>query len=403
MTGKLDFTRTQMVLTMKMTSFAYCLYDGTYDTKNVFGNLSQSNLNDKQRKIYLERRRYAIKTMPNILEYFGYVYCFASVLVGPSLEFTEYVHTIHSNHISIDAYGPLIGEYHNTELIRNDTRNDNPTKKELDDDNDYESGSIHRSYEIPSSLMTSLEFFFQGLFCLFVHLIISSKFPLKRVCDPTFLKSYNMMIRLVYTYIALFGERFKYYFVWKIAEGGCIMGGFGYDPYSKNVWIGAKNVNIIDFETATNMQSLSRAWNLKTQRWLERYTYLRSGKSLILTYTVSALWHGLYPGFYLFFLSVPLLTEIERLCRQKLNPYFMVKKDDGQIQYSSTYILLCWILTTLSLNYIAQMFSLQTWERGITVLNSYYHIPHILFITFYIILKYLPIPKSIDNISNKVD
>ena len=36
LSGIFDFTGTQMVLTMKLTSFAYNLYDGTYDRKNVF-------------------------------------------------------------------------------------------------------------------------------------------------------------------------------------------------------------------------------------------------------------------------------------------------------------------------------------------------------------------------------
>ncbi|KAK0358522.1 Lysophospholipid acyltransferase 1, partial [Friedmanniomyces endolithicus] len=36
MNEEFDFLRTQMVITMKLTSFAYNLYDGTYDYKKVF-------------------------------------------------------------------------------------------------------------------------------------------------------------------------------------------------------------------------------------------------------------------------------------------------------------------------------------------------------------------------------
>jgi MBOAT, membrane-bound O-acyltransferase family len=48
---------------------------------------------------------------------------------------------------------------------------------------------------------------------------------------------------------------------------------------------------------------------------LPRYTYLRSGRSLTATYFISAFWHGLYPGFFLFFMSIPLMTNIERLIK----------------------------------------------------------------------------------------
>lgn len=36
LSGVFDFTGTQMVLTMKLTSFAYNLFDGTVDAHNVF-------------------------------------------------------------------------------------------------------------------------------------------------------------------------------------------------------------------------------------------------------------------------------------------------------------------------------------------------------------------------------
>lgn len=33
-----------------------------------------------------------------------------------------------------------------------------------------------------------------------------------------------------------------------------------------------------------------------TQRWLQRYVYFRNRESLLVTYFVSAFWHGFYPG-----------------------------------------------------------------------------------------------------------
>lgn len=36
------------------------------------------------------RRDYAIRSVPNILEFFGYVYCFSSILAGPAFEYKEY-------------------------------------------------------------------------------------------------------------------------------------------------------------------------------------------------------------------------------------------------------------------------------------------------------------------------
>ena len=102
------------------------------------------------------------------------------------------------------------------------------------------------------------------------------------------------------------------------------MGGFGFEGWNSDGkpkgWRGVENVDIIGFETAPNVQLLSRSWNKRTQGWLERYTYKRTGNSLLATYFISALWHGLYPGFFIFFMSVPIFTNIEREMKAKVNP-----------------------------------------------------------------------------------
>ena len=49
---------------------------------------------------------------------------------------------------------------------------------------------------------------------------------------------------------------------------------------------------------------------------------MRTGGSLYATYAMSAFWHGFYPGYYFFFLSMPMLTACERMGRKKLSPRF---------------------------------------------------------------------------------
>jgi D-alanyl-lipoteichoic acid acyltransferase DltB (MBOAT superfamily) len=85
-----DYTRTQMVLTMKLTSFAYNLYDGTFDQDNI----NKDYGNDKQGKIYAERKKYAIEKLPNLLEFYGYIYCFPCILAGPAFEYQDYYKAI---------------------------------------------------------------------------------------------------------------------------------------------------------------------------------------------------------------------------------------------------------------------------------------------------------------------
>jgi len=129
------------------------------------------------------------------------------------------------------------------------------------------------------------------------------------VLSPEFLE-YSFLIRFVYILAVGYIIRFRYYFAWLTAEAAFNVAGFGYSPGSSHSaffglwkeWNGMANIDIFRLETSLNMSAMMKNWNLKTQRWLSSYVYLRvkGSKSTrtFVTYTSSALWHGLYPGYY---------------------------------------------------------------------------------------------------------
>jgi hypothetical protein len=202
----------------------------------------------------------------------------------------------------------------------------------------------------------------------------------------------------------MFGDRLKFYFAWKVAEGACVLGGFGFEGYDSagNVkgWKGVENIDILGFELATNLQSISRNWNKGTQGWLERYTYNRTNRSLVATYVISALWHGLYPGFFMMFLSMPLMTNCERLIRAKINPYFCDGYDGfNASSYPKTIVAtvywhVCWIFTMATMNYVVQVFSMGSLENSLNALRSYYYVPHIAMFVCYAVLEMVPTPRK---------
>lgn len=68
------------------------------------------------------------------------------------------------------------------------------------------------------------------------------------------------------------------------------------------------------FQFATNLRESIEAWNLGTNRWLRMIVYERVSKySMILTYSLSALWHGFYPGYYITFANGALFTYASRV------------------------------------------------------------------------------------------
>eukprot|EP00970_Alexandrium_tamarense_P019938 scaffold14643_cov1538-Alexandrium_tamarense.AAC.1 len=136
-------------------------------------------------------------------------------------------------------------------------------------------------------------------------------------------------------------------------------------------WEVSNNIDVIQFETAPNLKTLSAAWNKKTANWLAKYVYIRTGGSLFATYGMSAFWHGFYPGYYLFFMSVPMMAFCERIGRKKLTPRF------GNGKKWSPYGIVCIIATSLMTEYMIQPFQLLAFDWAWENWSSYYFAGHI--------------------------
>lgn len=349
----LDFTGAQMVLTQKLYMMAYNLHDGA---------LLASGKEDRAAK---KCEKYALKDVPGLIEFLGYTFSFSSILAGPAYEFATYRNAVD---------GSLL----------------------------YKPDGTPRG-KIPSSLMPTLIPFARSLLCMGLFVIMGGMFPLLDPVDPqnnppVLVQEEFMMnpwwYRYAYMWIALFSVREKYYFAWNNAEGANNIWYAGFEGFDEKGnalgWDNSNNVSIIGFETAPNLSSLSKDWNKKTSAWLARYVYIRTGGNLMAVYSLSAFWHGFYPGYYLFFLSIPILTMVERLAKKKISPYF--SKDKW-----SLYGIVCIIVTSIFVEYMVSAFLILQYEAAIENWKNNYFFGHILSIGFYIILTFLPTPKQPDD------
>ncbi len=80
-----DFTGPQMVITMKLVSFAFQIYDGRK------GNMPIDPKCDARTKKRLEEQNEkSIHSFPTLLEYFGFTFSFVNINAGPINDFVEY-------------------------------------------------------------------------------------------------------------------------------------------------------------------------------------------------------------------------------------------------------------------------------------------------------------------------
>jgi len=344
----LDFTGSQMVITQKLYMMAFNLYDGELLAAG------------KESRAAKKCKEYAVPKLPSLIEFLGYTFCFSNVIAGPATEFTIYEKACTGSHM-YTADGKAKGK-------------------------------------IPSNVIPTLKPFLTCLTNLVVFVVIGAHFQLLDPADPKnstpvvlteeFLKK-AWLVRFAYLWMGLLIVRQKYYFAWKCADGACNIwyAGFeGFDEEGKaKGWDYYNNNNIIAFETAPSIQVLSKEWNRNTAKWLARYVYMRTGGSLLATYGMSAFWHGFYPGYYLFFLSVPLFTFCERIGRKKLNPIF------GN---NFLYDIACRIATSMCAEYGVSAFVLLSFDWSWATWKSHYFFGHIGPILFYFVMTMIPSSKK---------
>lgn len=97
-----------------------------------------------------------------------------------------------------------------------------------------------------------------------IFLVGSGKLPIGDVVSKEVL-SMPPLHRWAWNYASLFFVRMKYYFAWKVAEGSCVLAGFGFQGYNDKGevtgWDGVSNMDVKGFELAGNTTEAARAWN----------------------------------------------------------------------------------------------------------------------------------------------
>ncbi|KAJ3254770.1 lysophospholipid acyltransferase [Boothiomyces macroporosus] len=308
-----DYSAMMMVLLIKMSSFSYCVHDGTR---------KESELDSYQKE-------YRIINMPSLIEFMGYSFFFNGYWVGPAIEFRHYQRFINQE-----------GEYKN----------------------------------IPSTVGPMLKALVLGLVMIVLETVVGKHYHFALTTSEFFFEK-TLFQKLLYINIAGLFVRAKFHSVWKISEASALVSGVGYAVTNgKERFDAAENVDVYAVEFAENPKMAMDGWNKYTANWLRRYVYVRVRQSwlkLPLTFFISAFWHGFYPGYYLSFLwSVPLM-QAGRAVRKHLRPVFI----QGTLApYKKVYDAIGFFATLFSLNFLYMPFILRTMSSSFEIWKSMYFI-----------------------------
>ncbi|KAJ6627426.1 endoplasmic reticulum protein [Mycena sp. CBHHK59/15] len=321
----LEVTGPQMVLTMKLTTFAWNVYDGNRPTEDL----------DKWQ---LAKR---VTKFPSLLEFLGYSFYFPGILVGPYLDYADYMDLVNET------------VFKNMQLKSKYGRN-------------IPSGRKRVAYRKMVS----------GLVYLGIFVVFSGTWNFSISLTPWFVEQ-SLFSRIAIYQVCGVVERMKYYAIWTLTEGASILTGLGFTgftPTGETLWNGAANVDVLAIELPSNFKVLLDAWNMKTNVWLRECVYKRvtpKGKkpgfrSSMITFATSAFWHGIATGYYLTFLTGGFITTIGRLARASFRPLVLPAPGAPPSLAKQAYDVAGTVVSILLLNYAASPFMLLTATSSFT-------------------------------------
>ncbi|KAG8856794.1 lysophospholipid acyltransferase [Tulasnella sp. 330] len=353
-TDAVEISGPQMVLIMKLSTFAWNVYDGRQKLESL----------DESQK---ETR---IAAMPDLLSYFGYVFYFPAFLIGPALTYADYMAWINETSFQKSGAGP---------------------------------SNSQDKQRIPSGRKrVALQKLVLGLVGIGYYAVYGSKFGYDIMLTGEW-KQNPLWYRLAFTQLMGFTQRTKYYGAWMLTEGACIFSGYGFNGYDKKgqpLWNKAANVDILNIELAPNFKILLDSWNINTNTWLRNSVYKRLVKpgekptsmTTLYTFMTSAIWHGVYPGYYLTFFLGSLLSSAAKGARRYFRPFFLpalanssaASKFAPPSTLKRVYDVLGTATTIVILNYIVAPFMILGFWDSLHAWWSLYAYGHVIVIGFLI-------------------
>uniref|UniRef100_A0A182QYN0 Lysophospholipid acyltransferase 1 n=1 Tax=Anopheles farauti TaxID=69004 RepID=A0A182QYN0_9DIPT len=344
----LDITGPLMIITQKVTSLAFSIHDGfTREMKD----LTQS------------QQQHAIRKLPSALEFFSYTLHFQGLMAGPLVFYKDYIDFIEGCHIMKQASANA--KY------------------------DIEKKIVHE----PSPVKAVVKKVIASLVCALIFVKFATIYPIKTMKDDGFIAGSGFFYTLWYMMMATTAVRFKYYFAWLMADAICNNSGLGFSGYDERDgvtprWDMLSNIQVLEFEFGTNFRNCINAWNAGTNRWLRMVVFERVPKryGTVLTFSLSALWHGFYPGYYMTFATGALIVMAARIARKLIRPAFQQTASSR-----AAYDVLTCLVTRVFMGYATFPFVLLEFKASLRMyLNVFMCLHLVALFAVFVLSKYVP-------------
>uniref|UniRef100_A0A8C7LDR2 Membrane bound O-acyltransferase domain containing 1 n=1 Tax=Oncorhynchus kisutch TaxID=8019 RepID=A0A8C7LDR2_ONCKI len=320
----------------------------------------------KREDLTADQRLHAVDSKPSLIEYLSYNLNFLSILVGPCSHYKDYIDFIEGRHVQRRL-------------------------RRLSASNTGQNGYDKVSEPSPMAAVTR-KLLICGV-CMVLFLTLTKAFPITYNVDSHFVNEAPFLTRLTYAFFSIQAARPKFYFAWALADAINNAAGYGFkgvDEAGQVSWDLISNISIWGIETATSFKKFIDNWNIQTGVWLKTVCYDRAPRyPTALTFILSALWHGVYPGYYFTFITAIPITLAARAVRKNVRQYFL-----SSHPVKLVYDVVTWAATQLCICYTVMPFLLLAVEPTMQYYRSMYFHIHIISILTVIVLSQSHKPRG---------
>uniref|UniRef100_A0A182NU42 Lysophospholipid acyltransferase 7 n=1 Tax=Anopheles dirus TaxID=7168 RepID=A0A182NU42_9DIPT len=235
-----------------------------------------------------------------------------------------------------------------------------------------------------------------------LFLLVSYIWPLQYATSAEFYEERSFVYRLMYVWPTFFIFRMRIYTGILLSECVCTMAGVGAYPAifaskpghgpSKEDFAAldmsgeleynfetVRNIDVINTERCWTFREAMKYWNMCVQYWMAMYVYKRFPSKkyrTLVTLAVSAIWHGVYAGYYFCICGAPFYLPIEDM-------YVKLFIKDATGQRRTVLNVLCWISKFFAFSYLGIAFLLLTVDKIWYYYSSVYYVGYVLWIVLY--------------------
>ncbi|KAJ3430752.1 porcupine [Anaeramoeba flamelloides] len=336
-----------MIPCICISSFAYNYYDGT-----------------RNKKATKFQKELSFTQYPSLFEYLAYLFNYNTILVGPPSNFKDFQKFINNTDF----------EEMKTQYNKKKTKSTTSTL-------------------IDNSVQVGFRTLLYAIIYLFSYLFLNTYFPLEDLIKEEFQKK-PFLLKLFLIHISGIGQRLKYYHGMTMSQGSTIVSGYGLngvDPETGKIkWDKNKNVDPYKCEIITTVFLAPKVWNIKVSNWLRDYIYnrivievpienadknkdthnkkthvkKRSSLGTGVTFLVSAVWHGVYPGYYFTFILWFLMTISARVIRKNIRSFFITQEGKEIQPFKKIYDIICHLIAPCAIDVIGLPLIYMTKEKA---------------------------------------